>query len=50
MAKKHKGHYCKICGEYKSNESIIKKLINYKDENQQELLAHVAHGRLGYDE
>ena len=22
MAKKHKGHYCKICGEYKSNESF----------------------------
>ena len=20
--KKHKGHYCKICGEYKSNESF----------------------------
>ena len=30
--------------------AIIKKLINYKDENQQELLAHAAHGRLGYDE
>lgn len=22
MAKKHRGHYCKICGEYKSNESF----------------------------
>lgn len=22
MAKTHKGHYCKICGEYKSNESF----------------------------
>lgn len=22
MAKKHKGHYCKICGEYKPNESF----------------------------
>ncbi len=22
MTKKHKGHYCKICGEYKSNESF----------------------------
>lgn len=22
MVKKHKGHYCKICGEYKSNESF----------------------------
>ena len=22
MAKKHKGHYCKICDEYKSNESF----------------------------
>lgn len=22
MAKKHKGHYCKMCGEYKSNESF----------------------------
>lgn len=20
--KKHRGHYCKICGEYKSNESF----------------------------
>ena len=22
MAKKHRGHYCKICGEYKSNKSF----------------------------
>ena len=22
IAKKHKGHYCKICGEYKSKESF----------------------------
>lgn len=25
MVKKHKGHYCKICGEYKSNESFSEK-------------------------
>lgn len=25
MAKKHKGHYCKICGEYKPNESFSRK-------------------------
>ena len=26
MAKKHKGHYCKICDEYKSNESFSGKV------------------------
>ena len=25
MTKMHKGHYCKICGEYKSNESFLGK-------------------------
>lgn len=25
MTKKHKGHYCKICGEYKPNESFSRK-------------------------
>ena len=23
--KKHQGHYCKVCGEYKSNESFTGK-------------------------
>jgi len=22
MAKKHRGHYCKICGEYKTNKAF----------------------------